>query len=187
MVTSSDTIALRAIRTLRCLRPLRLLSRVDALRNVITALFRSVPGLMNVGLILLLFWLIFRSVGVRISVSFADVITVAFWECSCLADGSRDAWMQRCGSMMHELLRTRRRVSTRRARHGTPPRPTLTTSALRLSRCCRCVQSAILSVAHWLQLATTNGWLDIMTNTIDARGIDEQVHIVCADVSVHCA
>ena len=76
MVTSSDTIALRAIRTLRCLRPLRLLSRVDALRNVITALFRSVPGLMNVGLILLLFWLIFRSVDMRMSVSFADVISI---------------------------------------------------------------------------------------------------------------
>jgi hypothetical protein len=48
------------------------MARVEALRNVITALFRSMPGLINVGLILLLFWLIFRSVGMLSSLTLAD-------------------------------------------------------------------------------------------------------------------
>ena len=54
---------MRALRTMRVLRPLRVISRVPELKVVVNALFRSLPGLGNVLLVSLLFWLIFGILG----------------------------------------------------------------------------------------------------------------------------
>ena len=59
-LAGSGTGQLRAIRALRCLRPLRLIAKAESMRNVINALIRSLPGLLNVGIIHVLLWLVFR-------------------------------------------------------------------------------------------------------------------------------
>ena len=56
----------RALRTMRVLRPLRVISRVPELRVVVDALLRSLPGLGNVLLVALLFWLIFGILGMQL-------------------------------------------------------------------------------------------------------------------------
>jgi hypothetical protein len=56
----------RALRTLRALRPLRVIQRVPALKVVVNALLRSLPGLGNVMLVALLFWLIFGILGMQL-------------------------------------------------------------------------------------------------------------------------
>ena len=56
----------RALRTMRVLRPLRVISRVPELKVVVNALFRSLPGLGNVFLVSLLFWLIFGILGMQL-------------------------------------------------------------------------------------------------------------------------
>ena len=56
----------RALRTMRVLRPLRVISRVPELRVVVNALLRSLPGLGNVLLVALLFWLIFGILGMQL-------------------------------------------------------------------------------------------------------------------------
>ena len=56
----------RALRTMRVLRPLRVISRVPELKVVVNALFRSLPGLGNVFLVSMLFWVIFGILGMQL-------------------------------------------------------------------------------------------------------------------------
>ena len=56
----------RALRTMRVLRPLRVISRIPELKVVVNALFNSLPGLGNVLLVSLLFWLIFGILGMQL-------------------------------------------------------------------------------------------------------------------------
>jgi len=56
----------RALRTMRVLRPLRVISRVPELKVVVNALFNSLPGLANVLLVSLLFWLLFGILGMQL-------------------------------------------------------------------------------------------------------------------------
>lgn len=56
----------RALRTMRVLRPLRVISRVPELKVVVNALFNSLPGLWNVLLVSLLFWIIFGILGMQL-------------------------------------------------------------------------------------------------------------------------
>lgn len=57
---------LRALRAFRCLKPLRLATRNKELKIVIQSLFQSVPPLMNVSLVCLLFYLTFAILGVTL-------------------------------------------------------------------------------------------------------------------------
>ncbi|XP_064425360.1 sodium channel protein type 9 subunit alpha-like [Latimeria chalumnae] len=58
--------SLRSLRTLRALRPLRAISRWEGMRLVVNALVASIPSISNVMLVCLVFWLIFGIVGVQI-------------------------------------------------------------------------------------------------------------------------
>ena len=55
---------LRALRALRALRPLRMVSRNEGLKIVVSAVLQALPDVMNVFLIMLLFYLIFGILGV---------------------------------------------------------------------------------------------------------------------------
>jgi len=57
---------LRTLRLLRCLRPLRVISRNQGMRVVVTALLRSVTDIGNVMVVLLLVWLMFAILGVQL-------------------------------------------------------------------------------------------------------------------------
>jgi hypothetical protein len=56
---------LRALRTLRALRPLRIASTSEQLRVVIQALFSSLKSLVYVGIVCVLFYLLFGILGER--------------------------------------------------------------------------------------------------------------------------
>ena len=51
---------------MRVLRPLRVISRVPELKVVVNALFASIPGMGNVFMVSLLFWLIFGILGMQL-------------------------------------------------------------------------------------------------------------------------
>lgn len=64
-ITSTGLKFVKIFRLMRVLRPLRVISRDKGLRLGVQALFRSVPNIMNVILILVLFFLIFGIIGVN--------------------------------------------------------------------------------------------------------------------------
>lgn len=66
VISSNDISFVRAFRALRALRPLRLANRNEGLRTVFSALMKSVPSLLNVMLIILLFLLVFGILGVQL-------------------------------------------------------------------------------------------------------------------------
>ncbi|XP_065176053.1 sodium channel protein 60E-like [Sycon ciliatum] len=55
----------RVVRTLRCLRPLRAISRWPSMKVVVNALISAIPSIANVLLVCLIFWLIFSIMGVQ--------------------------------------------------------------------------------------------------------------------------
>jgi voltage-gated sodium channel type II alpha len=61
-----DIPAFKIMRTLRALRPLRALSRFEGIRIVVNALIGSIPAIINVMLVCLIFWLIFGIMGVQL-------------------------------------------------------------------------------------------------------------------------
>lgn len=57
---------LRGFRALRALRPLRMVSKNEGMRVVVNSLLTSIPNLLNVLLISLLFFLVFGILGVQL-------------------------------------------------------------------------------------------------------------------------
>lgn len=62
--SSSSLKSIRSLRALRALRPLRAVSRYPGLRVVVMALFGSIPQILNMLFVILLFFLIFAIVCV---------------------------------------------------------------------------------------------------------------------------
>jgi hypothetical protein len=62
--TNASLKSLRSLRGLRALRPLRAVSRYPGLKIVVTALFTSIPQIVNVVFVCVLFFLIFGIVCV---------------------------------------------------------------------------------------------------------------------------
>ena len=55
---------IRALRALRALRPLRMVSKNEGMKAVVNSLLESIPALLNVLLIVLLFLLVFGILGI---------------------------------------------------------------------------------------------------------------------------
>ncbi|KAI8789145.1 sodium channel protein 1 brain-like isoform X1 [Biomphalaria glabrata] len=55
----------RSLRTLRSLRPLRAISRWQGMKIVVNALMNAIPAIINVFLVCMVFWLIFSIMGVQ--------------------------------------------------------------------------------------------------------------------------
>ncbi|GAB6018918.1 hypothetical protein CHUAL_000570 [Chamberlinius hualienensis] len=62
---SANLTALRSMRTLRALRPLRAISRWQGMKIVVNALVSSIPSIINVLLVCVVFWLVFSIMGVQ--------------------------------------------------------------------------------------------------------------------------
>ena len=62
-ISTSTLRALKALRTIRALRPLRVISRNEGLKLVVNALISSIPPMMNVLLVCILFVFIFAILG----------------------------------------------------------------------------------------------------------------------------
>ena len=55
----------KAFRALRALRPLKLVSKNEGMKNVVNALLNAIPSLFNVFLISILFYFVFGIIGVQ--------------------------------------------------------------------------------------------------------------------------
>ena len=63
---AADMDFIRAFRALRALRPLRMVSKNEGIKTVVNALLHSIPSLLNVLLIIILFLLVFGILGVQL-------------------------------------------------------------------------------------------------------------------------
>lgn len=63
---TGDVSFLRGFRALRALRPLRVVSKNEGIKTVVNALLESIPALINVLLIVMLFLLVFGILGVQL-------------------------------------------------------------------------------------------------------------------------
>lgn len=63
---AADVDFIRAFRALRALRPLRMVSKNEGIKTVVNALLHSIPSLLNVLLIIILFLLVFGILGVQL-------------------------------------------------------------------------------------------------------------------------
>uniref|UniRef100_H2YKN8 Sodium channel protein n=1 Tax=Ciona savignyi TaxID=51511 RepID=H2YKN8_CIOSA len=106
--SNTDLSSLRVLRSLRAFRPLRAMSRFEGIKVVTDALFRSIPAILNVFVICLIFWLIFAIMGVNLFAgkmasckcstnthsAFHISMTFYSYSCNCLANitGGKVHW-----------------------------------------------------------------------------------------------
>lgn len=168
---NSSLKSLRSLRTLRALRPLRMISRRPGLKLVVNALFRSVPSIVNVLFVCLLFLLIFSVIGINyFKGTFSacqgelfdalDVDKVAF-----LTQPPTD-WFPQYSTWMGDCH----------------PDGTKLTSKM----VCECwglewgstVPQNFDNIGNAMgalfELSTTEGWVDVMYAGVDATGVDMQ-------------
>jgi hypothetical protein len=91
-IKESEIKWVRTFRVLRALRPLRVIKRVPELKLVVNSLFRSIPTLANIAMVLVIFWLIFGILGVQM---FAGT----FFSCN---DGDVVGLLDCCGVTVDE-------------------------------------------------------------------------------------
>ncbi|XP_069780422.1 sodium channel protein type 4 subunit alpha-like [Narcine bancroftii] len=137
--------SLRSLRTLRALRPLRAISRWEGMRLVVNALVASIPSISNVMFVCLIFWLIFGIVGVQI-------FGGTFYEC---VDENKVR-------LPLSIVNNRSECEANEDIGYRWVNPKINFDN---------VLSAYMAL---LQVATFEGWLEIMANAADSRGIDLQ-------------
>ena len=133
---------LKILRILRVLRPLRLVTRNEGLKLALNSLFAAIPGILNLLVVCLMFFLLFGIFGVNyfkggfyycnlqnIYIDFKGLIET---KADCLDYGGD--WINRDANFDNVLSAT----------------------------------------STLFQLATTEGWIEIMFNGIDSAGIDVQ-------------
>ena len=65
MLSSTDIPALKVLRLLRMIRPLRVISHNPQLKMIVAALFESVGSIINVSVVVLIVWLMFAIYGMN--------------------------------------------------------------------------------------------------------------------------
>ncbi|XP_062898090.1 sodium channel protein type 9 subunit alpha-like [Mobula hypostoma] len=137
--------SLRSLRTLRALRPLRAISRWEGMRLVVNALVASIPSISNVMFVCLIFWLIFGIVGVQI-------FGGTFFEC---VDKNNER-------LPISIVNNRSECEANQDIGYQWVNPKIN------------FDNVLAAYMALLQVATFEGWLEIMANAADTRGIDLQ-------------
>ena len=159
----------RALRTLRALRPLRTIGRIPELKVVVNALFKSMPGLFNVAVIALLFWLIFGILGMTLfmgafaSCSDADVTNRP--EC---VDGYKTTTSDREWSSITRSCNDAT-ISTQAACAGTYSATAWTTRVWSSPSDTGNFNHIGNAMQTLFEMSTTEGWTTVMYNGVDAR------------------
>ncbi|CAH3140850.1 unnamed protein product [Porites lobata] len=134
----------RSLRTLRALRPLRAISRMEGMKVVINALFAAIPGIGNVLVVSLLFWLIFSILGVQ------------------LFSGKFQSCVDNDGKRLPASLVPNKTECLR-----FPEKYTWRNSDVNFDN----VLNGFLTL---FQVATFEGWIDIMHMAVDSTKVDQQ-------------
>ncbi|XP_072353959.1 sodium channel protein type 8 subunit alpha-like [Scyliorhinus torazame] len=137
--------SLRSLRTLRALRPLRAISRWEGMRLVVNALVASIPSISNVMFVCLVFWLIFGIVGVQI-------FGGTFFQC---VDENNVR-------LPLNIVNNRSECDAYQDIGYKWVNPKIN------------FDNVLAAYMALLQVATFEGWLEIMANAADTRGIDLQ-------------
>jgi hypothetical protein len=173
LAAPGDTESLRPLkvfRACRALRPLRVIARHPGMRQVVNALIASVPGVANVCVLLLLFFLIFGILGVSFfkgtffscqgdvfdAMSAAQVQLVTYPAAYVHLNASQTGW----GSGAFE-------GSTSKA-------VCLWMGAEWAAVIDQNFNNVFNAMALLLEMGTTEGWVDMMHATTDAVGVDMQ-------------
>ena len=65
LVSSVDLRVIKILRLFRTLRPLRFITQNRSLKVLVSALLQSTDGIINVGLVIILTWMIFAIIGIN--------------------------------------------------------------------------------------------------------------------------
>ncbi|XP_048583288.1 sodium channel protein 1 brain-like isoform X2 [Nematostella vectensis] len=138
----SNLSAFRSLRTLRALRPLRAISRWEGMKVVVNSLLFAIPGIGNVLLVCLVFWLIFSIMGVQF-------FGGRFFKCVD-AQGERVDYnivsnKSDCISLGYRWVNSKINFD-----------------------------NSLNGFLALFQVATFEGWIEIMRDAVDARGFDQQ-------------
>ncbi|XP_031569259.1 sodium channel protein 60E-like, partial [Actinia tenebrosa] len=142
IVQDKNLSVFRSLRTVRALRPLRAVSRLEGMKVVVNALFAAIPGIANVLLVSLLFWLIFSILGVQL---FAGT----FFKCVD-NDGNRLPVSET--NNMTECLD--KGYSWENSNIN--------------------FDNVINGFLALFQVATFEGWMEVMNDAVDSRGVNLQ-------------
>lgn len=135
---------MRTLRAMRGLRPLRALQRFQGMRVVVNALIQAIPGIFNVLLVILVFWLIFSIMGVQ-------MFGGKFWR--CLSPEDRTA-------PVDFMIAANKRECIER---------NLTWANTQIN-----FDNVLNGYLALFQVATFEGWIDIMNSAVDSRMRDDQ-------------
>ena len=172
----------RALRTMRVLRPLRVISRVPELKVVVNALMNSLPGLGNVLMVSLLFWIIFGILGMQLFMG-------AFSRCSDEDIKSKvlclDGWVNQTLDASWDSV-AKECTNPDLIANLTAADATFDSSTLNITTCIGTYESTEYVERTWasddmnfdnifnamqtlFEMSTTEGWTAVMYNGVDAR------------------
>jgi hypothetical protein len=128
---------IKALRMLRVLRPLRMISRNEGLKIAVQSLINAIPGIVNVLVISLLFFLLFGIFGV-------NYFKGGFYRCFEYQEGILET-AQDCVNIGGEWMNIDANFDN--------------------------IMNAMVTL---FEMATTEGWIAVMWNGVDSRGLGYQ-------------
>ncbi|XP_074649873.1 sodium channel protein 1 brain-like isoform X1 [Tubulanus polymorphus] len=147
MPDGANISAFRALRTLRAFRPLRAVSRWQGMKIVVNALVFAVPSIFNVLVVCAIFWLIFSIMGMNLFMG-------KFYKCTHVDNGRFETSVVANKSQCLELAANDSKIRWQN-------------SDVNFDN----VGNGLLAL---LQVATFEGWMEVMADAIDSRGRDLQ-------------
>jgi hypothetical protein len=173
---------LRVLRTLRVLRPLRMVNRLPELKVAVDALLLSFPSVADVAVLCIFFFLIFSSFGV-------NFLKGTFYHCSgenfdLLPKSKTDFLLNPYEwGLLHSEEKAWFDLDALECKSSSWGASTIPSS----KEVCDCLapgewvmvvpqnfNNVIQGIALLFEIATTEGWVDVMYAAIDQRGIDTQ-------------
>ncbi|XP_048254003.1 sodium channel protein 1 brain-like isoform X4 [Haliotis rufescens] len=141
----SNIAAFRSLRTLRAIRPLRAISRWQGMKIVVNALMLAIPAIVNVILVCLVFWLIFSIMGVQF-------FSGKFFKCV-------DANLERIDA---SIIANRSQCEANSHMNYTWRNSHIN------------FDNVLQGYLALFQVATFEGWMEVMIDAVDATEIDVQ-------------
>jgi len=184
LLRDSSLYWIKAFRSIRMLRPLRVINRIPELKVVVNAMFASLPGLWNVTIVSLLFWIVFGILGMQLFLGtffYCDNPTC----CAPLDNSTTSLNYQTCSSEFWESAAVNQAL---------PIQDNTTICCVDANDLCCQVwekEQCIGSDCRWLnadmnfdnifksmmtlfEMCTSEGWAQVMYQGVDAVGIGFQ-------------
>lgn len=156
---------LRSLRTLRALRPLRAISRWQGMRIVVNALMYAIPSIFNVLLVCLVFWLIFSIMGVQF-------FGGKFFK--CVDEEGFLLPLEVCTILMFIYIILNTRIQIPLCLQIVNDKWECYYNNLTWINSKISFDHVGVAYLALFQVATFEGWMEVMADAVDARGVDLQ-------------